>query len=129
MYLFVVAAALVALWFVAAAFRRPRPAEFLAAILWSAYAVYEYFIANGTLCDANCNIRIDLLLFLPVLAVATWLASSSTPRTGATAALAVICLLLAAGIASALGSTLIAAAALVAALAVVALWVKAGRGV
>lgn len=128
MYPFVVAAALIALWFIAATFRRRRPAEFLAALLWSAYAVYEYFIANGTLCDANCNIRIDLLLFLPILGVASWLAMSSKPRTGAATALAAICLLLAASIAWALGSTLVAAAALLATVTVVALWAKLGRG-
>ena len=128
MYPFVVVAGLIALWFVAALFRRPRPAEFLAALLWSAYAVYEYFIANGTLCDANCNIRVDLVLFFPILGVASWLAMSSTPRTGAATVLAVLCLLLAAWIAWALGSTIIAAAATLAALAVVALWAKLGRG-
>ena len=47
--------------------QRPRPAEFLAVVLWAAYAVYEYYVANGTLCDANCNIRVDLVLFFPLL--------------------------------------------------------------
>ena len=43
-----------------------------------AYAVYEYYVANGTLCDANCNIRVDLLLFWPVLGIATYFAASAT---------------------------------------------------
>lgn len=67
MYFFVFAAAAVALYFVVSAFRGPRPGVIIAAIVWLAYAVYEYFIANGTLCDANCNIRVDLLLILPLL--------------------------------------------------------------
>jgi hypothetical protein len=53
MYVFVFAAAAAALYFVAAACERPRLAEFLAATLWATYAVYEYFVANGTLCDST----------------------------------------------------------------------------
>lgn len=36
-----------------------------------AYAVFEYYVANGTLCDEKCNIRVDLLVIIPLLAVAT----------------------------------------------------------
>ncbi len=67
MYPFVVAAGLFAAYFALVAVQRPRPAAILAVVLWSVYAVYEYYVANGTLCDANCNIRVDLLLFYPVL--------------------------------------------------------------
>lgn len=92
MYPFVFAAGLITLYFLAAAFRRPRPAEILAVLLWSAYAVYEFYVANGTLCDANCNIRVDLLLFWPLLGAASWLALQAEPRTGAVVALYVVCL-------------------------------------
>ncbi len=100
MYPFALAAAAIALYFVMAAFRRPRPAEILAVILWAAYAVYEYFVANGTLCDANCNIRVDLVLFFPLLGTATYLALQKEPRTGAVAVLAFICLVIVAWLAS-----------------------------
>lgn len=71
MYFFVFAAAAGALYFAATALRQPRPGVIVAAIVWLLYAVYEYFIANGTLCDANCNIRVDLILIWPLV----WIAS------------------------------------------------------
>jgi hypothetical protein len=79
MYVFVFVAAAVAVTFAAAAVQRPRPGVIVAAILWMAYAVYEYFVASGVLCDANCNIRVDLILLWPLLAFATWYACD-TPR-------------------------------------------------
>jgi hypothetical protein len=71
MYFFVFVAAAVACYFAFAASRQPRPGVIVAAIVWLLYAVYEYFIANGTLCDANCNIRVDLLLAWPLVWIAT----------------------------------------------------------
>lgn len=108
MYPFVLAAGLIALYFFMAALHRPRPAEILAFILWAAYAVYEYYIANGTLCDANCNIRVDLVLFFPLLGSAAYLALQKEPRTGAVVVLYVICLGMFALIASAFGYTALA---------------------
>lgn len=67
MYLFVILAAAGALYFVVKAVREPRPGVFVAALAWLAYVAYEVLIANGTLCDANCNIRVDLLLIWPLL--------------------------------------------------------------
>jgi hypothetical protein len=77
MSVFVIAAAIMAVILVVAACQRPRPAVIVAAVLWLLYAVYEYFIATGVLCDANCNIRVDLVLFFPILAIATVLAYRS----------------------------------------------------
>ena len=71
MSLFVIAAAMMAVILLVAAWQRPRPAVIVAAILWLLYAVYEYYIVTGVLCDANCNIRVDLVLFFPILAIAT----------------------------------------------------------
>jgi hypothetical protein len=71
MYFFVFVAAAAAFYFATAAWRQPRPGVIAAAVAWLMYAVYEYFVANGTLCDANCNIRVDLLLIWP----AVWIAS------------------------------------------------------
>ncbi len=111
MYVFVLAAAAMTLYFVAAAWRRPRLAELLAVVLWGSYAVYEYLVANGTLCDPYCNIRVDLALFLPLLGSATYLALQKEPRTGAAAALAVICLALVAWMASVFGNAAVAVGA------------------
>lgn len=121
MYPFVIVAGAVALYFAVAAVRRPRPAEVLAGVLWAAYAVYEYFIANGTLCDANCNIRVDLLLFLPLLAAAAYLAVQEAPSTRAVAVLAVISFGLAAWLASLFGYPIISVIAGLVAL-IAAVW-------
>lgn len=112
MYAFVFAAGAFALLFMGLALRgAPRAAKLLAAVLWGAYAVYEYYVANGTLCDANCNIRVDLLLFLPLLGVATYLGLQKAPRAGAVALLYVISAGLVAALAAAFGNTMLAAAA------------------
>ena len=103
MYPFVLAAGMMALYFLMAALQRPRPAEMLAVVLWAAYAVYEFYVANGTLCDANCNIRVDLLLFIPLLGSSTYLALQKSPRTGAVTLLSVVCLGLTALLATAFG--------------------------
>jgi CDP-diglyceride synthetase len=116
MYPFVLAAAAMTLFLVVTAIRRPRPAGMLAVVLWAAYAVYEYYVANGTLCDANCNIRVDLVLMFPLLGSAAYLALKKEPRPAAVATLYVICLGLAAWVASALGYTALSALAGVATL-------------
>lgn len=72
MYFYVVVAAVVAFAFAAAASQSPRRGLIVAALVWLLYAVYEFFIANGTLCDANCNIRVDLLVIWPLVGVATF---------------------------------------------------------
>ena len=113
MYPFVFAAAAMALYFVIATLRRPRPAEILALILWVAYAVYEYYIANGTLCGKDCNIRVDLVLFVPILGVATYLALQKADRARAALILATICLALAAMLSKAFGYPALAAAAVI----------------
>lgn len=108
MYPFALVALVIAIYFMAAALQRPRPAEILALVLWAAYAVYEYYVANGTLCDPYCNIRVDLVLFIPLLAGATYLAMQEQPRAGAVAIMYVICLGLTALLASAFGYKILA---------------------
>lgn len=71
MYLFVFIAAAAACYFAVAAWRQPRPGAIIAAIAWLLYAAYEFLIGYGVLCDANCNIRVDLILIWPVV----WIAS------------------------------------------------------
>ena len=67
MMLFVLAAVLVAVGHLVVAAQRPRLALFVSEILWVLYAVWEYNIANGTLCDKDCNIRVDLVVIGPIL--------------------------------------------------------------
>lgn len=121
MYFFVFVAVVLAAYYLVAALRRGRTADVMAFVLWAAYAVYEYFVANGTLCDPYCNIRVDLVLFLPILGWASYLARGHEQRNGAVAIFAVVCLALAAGIASILGYPVVAVVAGVAALVVGAL--------
>jgi hypothetical protein len=74
---FAVAAGMMAVIHLVAGAQRPRLAVFIAAILWLLYAVYEYLVATGVLCDANCNIRVDLVFFIPILGLATFCAYQS----------------------------------------------------
>lgn len=103
MYVFAAVAGLAALYFVVTAVRRPGAAVILAALLWAAYAVYEYYVANGTLCDANCNIRVDLVLFIPLLAFASFLGLQTQPRRGVVTVFYVLLLAAAALLAWAMG--------------------------
>ena len=77
MHVFVIAAAGMAVILLVAGAQRPRLAIFVAAILWLIYTYYEYQVASGVLCDANCNIRVDLVLFFPILGLATFCAYQS----------------------------------------------------
>ena len=49
--------------------RRHKKLHLLTAVIWIAYAVYETLIATRVLCEDGCNIRVDLLLILPLLAI------------------------------------------------------------
>ncbi|HEX8664280.1 MAG TPA: hypothetical protein VF744_09650 [Beijerinckiaceae bacterium] len=83
MNLFAIAAAMIGLIHLVAAAQRPRPAVIVSAILWLLYAVYERLVATGVLCDADCNIRVDLVFFFPLLGLATFCAYQSyMGRTG-----------------------------------------------
>ena len=48
------------------------------ALVWTGYALYELLMATRILCTGECNIRVDLLLIFPGLAigslVAIWMA-------------------------------------------------------
>jgi hypothetical protein len=77
MNLFAIAAGMMAVIHLVAAAQRPRLAVIVSGILWLLYAVYEHLVATGVLCDANCNIRVDLVLFIPILGLATFCAYQS----------------------------------------------------
>jgi hypothetical protein len=83
MNVFALAAVMMIVIHLVAGAQRPRLAVFVAAILWGLYAYYEYLIATGVLCDKDCNIRVDLVFFIPLLALATFCAYQSyMGRTG-----------------------------------------------
>lgn len=77
MNLFVFAAAVMAVIHLVAGWQRPRLAVIVSGILWLLYAVYEYLVATGVLCDEKCNIRVDLVFFFPILGLATYCAYQS----------------------------------------------------
>ena len=77
MNLFAIFAGLMAVLHLVAGFQRPRLAVAVSGILWALYAYYEHLIATGVLCDKDCNIRVDLVFFLPILGLATFWAYQS----------------------------------------------------
>jgi hypothetical protein len=47
--------------------RSGRRGWLVTALLWVAYAVYEFLMYRRVLCSGECNIRVDLLLLYPAL--------------------------------------------------------------
>ncbi len=83
MNFFAIVAGLMVLGHVAAAVQRPRIPVIVSGILWALYAYYEHLIATGVLCDKDCNIRVDLVFFIPILALATfWAYQAYVGRPG-----------------------------------------------
>jgi hypothetical protein len=72
-----IAAGLMAIFHLVAGWQRPRLAVIVSGSLWLLYAVYEHLVATAVLCDADCNIRVDLVFVLPILAFATFRAYRS----------------------------------------------------
>ena len=52
----------------------------LAALVWFAYALYEYSIKRRWTCSGECDIRVDLLLIYPLLVALSVAASIVTLR-------------------------------------------------
>ena len=77
MIVFAIAAGMVAVIHLVAAFQRPRLAVIVSGALWLLYAYYEHQVATGVLCDKDCNIRVDLVFFFPILGVAALCAHRS----------------------------------------------------
>jgi hypothetical protein len=83
MNLFMIVAGVIAVAHAGAALERPRLPLMVSGVLWLLYAIYEYQIAIGAWCDADCNIRVDLVFFFPILALATfWAYQSYMGRPG-----------------------------------------------
>lgn len=74
MYFFALVAVGMTVIHLVAAAQRPRLAIFIAAILWGLYTAYEISVASGVLCEKDCNIRVDLVFFIPILALVTFCA-------------------------------------------------------
>ena len=74
---FVIAAGMMTVIHLVAGWQRPRRAVIVSGILWLLYAFYEHQVATGVLCDADCNIRVDLVFFFPILGLATYRAYQS----------------------------------------------------
>ncbi|HYI28238.1 MAG TPA: hypothetical protein VD863_10360 [Bradyrhizobium sp.] len=55
--------------------QRPGLTVIVSGILWLLYAVYEHLVATS--CGADCNIRVDLVFFFPILGLATYCAYQS----------------------------------------------------
>jgi peptidoglycan/LPS O-acetylase OafA/YrhL len=77
MHLFAIAAVVMVVIHLVAAAQRPRLAVIVSAILWLLYAFYEHQVATGVLCEADCNIRVDLVFFFPILGLTTFCAYQS----------------------------------------------------
>ncbi len=78
---FVIAAGMITVIHLVAGWQRPRRAVIVSGILWLLYAVWERQVATGVLCDADCNIRADLVFIFPILALATLSAYQAYNRT------------------------------------------------
>ena len=59
---------------------RRRPVVLVAAVLWLLYAGYELAMQRRWLCTGECNIRADLLLIYPLLALLSLAAMASALR-------------------------------------------------
>ncbi len=76
MNVFAIAAGMMAVIHLVAGWQRPRLAVIVSGILWLLYAVYERLVATVG-CDGDCNIRVDLVFFFPILGLATFCAYQS----------------------------------------------------
>lgn len=54
-----------------------RPLVLAAALAWLAYFPYEQAMKLRILCSGECNIRVDLLLFYPLLALVSAAATAA----------------------------------------------------
>ena len=62
--------------------RSRRPLVLVASLAWLAYFAYEQAIKWRILCTGDCNIRVDLLLFYPLLVLLSLIAVVAYVRRG-----------------------------------------------
>lgn len=63
-------------------FRRRRGVILLTALAWLAYFPYEMAMKLRVLCTGECNIRVDLLLFYPLLLTLSIVALIASRKAG-----------------------------------------------
>lgn len=68
--------------FAAMFFRHRRPVLLVASLAWLAYFPYEQAMKLRILCTGECNIRVDLLLLYPLLALVSLIAIVAYARRG-----------------------------------------------
>ena len=68
-------AALIGALYVRLFLKRKTITSAIAGVLWIVYAIYEDLMYSRVLCTGECNIRLDLLLILPVLLAFSLLAT------------------------------------------------------
>lgn len=68
--------------FLLAFVRCRRAAALVASLAWLAYFPYEQAMKLRILCSGECNIRVDLLLFYPLLALLSLWAILACRRRG-----------------------------------------------
>ena len=59
---------------------RPGRLALLTAVLWLGYTIYESLMKARVLCSGECNIRVDLLLIIPLLWMVTIVAAVQLVR-------------------------------------------------
>ncbi|HWV51021.1 hypothetical protein [Pseudorhodoplanes sp.] len=129
MYILAIIAVGMAVIHLVAGFQRPRLAVAVSGLLWALYAYYEHLVASGVLCEADCNIRVDLVFFLPILALATYWAYQSYmgrpgPQKVAATALGIIGLFALGLVAEGFGYKYLSYAAILGILAIVGYAIK-----
>ncbi len=77
---FPVAAFAIGAVFVLAGRRRGKRLAVVVGAAWAAYGVYESLMYLRVLCGGECNIRVDLLVIYPCLAIASIAALVSLVR-------------------------------------------------
>ena len=69
MFIAMAFAFIMAIVFAALGWLRSATVFWVTALIWLAYAGYEMQMVRRIWCTGECNIRVDLLLFYPVLLV------------------------------------------------------------
>ena len=75
-------ALLAAVVLLAASWRTRSRIGFASAILWLLYGAYESAMRLRVLCSGDCNIRVDLLVIYPLLAVAALVGIAAIAHAG-----------------------------------------------
>ena len=67
--------------FVALGVASRRVLPWIAAATWLSYGIWEFLASRRVTCSGECNIRADLLLIVPILAVVSIACLIAAPRS------------------------------------------------